>query len=85
VYQAELIETAIAMLEISSDTIEQAIAHELDAEHIVADRVQGQPCLFLTPLYRAEVGVAIHLHHLMERSTPWGRLDPDTVIPGVEQ
>src|SRR5688572_10521918 len=55
VHQAELIDTATTMLEMPSATIEQAIAHELDAETIIADTVEGQPCLFLTPLYRAEV------------------------------
>jgi len=84
VHQTELIETATLMLEIPTATIEQAIAHELDAAHIIADTVEGQPCLFLTPLYRAEVSVAASLHRLMAGVAPWGRLDPDTVIPWVE-
>jgi len=84
-HRAELVDTATAMLEMDSATIEQAIAHELDAEHIIADTVEGQPCLFLTPLYRAEVGVALNLQRLMAGAVPWGRLDPDTVIPRVEK
>jgi exodeoxyribonuclease V alpha subunit len=83
--QADLIETAAAMLEMDSATIEQAITHELEAEHLIADTVEGQPCLFLTPLYRAEAGVAANLHRLMAGATPWGRLDPDVVIPWVEK
>ena len=83
--QADLIETATAMLEMASDTIEQAIAHELEAETIIADTVAGDPCLFLAPLYRAEVGVATNLRRLMAGIVPWGRLDPDIVIPWVEQ
>jgi exodeoxyribonuclease V alpha subunit len=82
--QVDLIETAAAMLEMDSAIIEQAIALELDAEHLIADTVEGQSCLFLTPLYRAEVGVAANLHRLMAGSTPWGQLDPDVVIPWVE-
>jgi exodeoxyribonuclease V alpha subunit len=83
--QTDLIDTATAMLEMDSDTIEQAIAHELDAEHLIADTVEDQPCLFLTPLYRAEAGVASNLHRLMAGVVPWGRLDLDTVIPWVEK
>jgi exodeoxyribonuclease V alpha subunit len=82
--QTDLIDTAAAMLEMDSGVIEQAIAHELDAEHLIADTVEGQPCLFLTPLYRAEAGVAANLHRLMAGTTPWGQLDPDVVIPWVE-
>jgi len=83
--QTDLIDTATAMLEMDSAIIEQAIAHELDAEHLIADMVEGQPCLFLTPLYRAEVGVAANLHRLMAGTTPWGRIDTDVVIPWVEK
>ena len=67
VHQTELIDTATAMLEMPAATIEQAIEHELGADTIIADTVEGQPCLFLTPLYRAEVGVATNLHRLMAR------------------
>jgi exodeoxyribonuclease V alpha subunit len=77
-------ETAAAMLEMDSAIIEQAIAHELEVEHIIADTVEGRPCLFLTPLHRAEAGVAAGLHRLMAGTTPWGRLDPDLVFPWVE-
>jgi exodeoxyribonuclease V alpha subunit len=83
-HHAELVETASAMLEMHSATIEEAIAHELAAEHLIADTVEGQPCLFLTPLYRAEVGVASNLHRLMAGVVPWGRLDLGMVIPWVE-
>jgi exodeoxyribonuclease V alpha subunit len=85
VQQTELVDTATAMLEMPAATIEQAIAHELGADTIIADTVEGQSCLFLTPLYRAEVGVATNLHRLLEGAVPWGRLDPDIVIPWVEK
>jgi exodeoxyribonuclease V alpha subunit len=58
---------------------------ELEAENVIADTVEGQPCLFLTPLYRAEVSVASRLHRLMEGPVPWGRLDPNQLIPLVEK
>jgi exodeoxyribonuclease V alpha subunit len=84
-HQAALIETATAMLEIPSATIEHATHLELEAENVIADGVEGKPCLFLTPLYRAEVSVASRLHRLMEGPVPWGRLDPNQLIPLVEK
>jgi exodeoxyribonuclease V alpha subunit len=36
-------------------------------------------------LYRAEVGVATQLLHLLESAPPWGAIDPAKAIPWVEQ
>ena len=83
--QAALIETATTMLEMPSATIEHATHLELEAENVIADVVEGKLCLFLTPLYRAEVSVASRLHRLMEGPVPWGRLDPNQLIPLVEK
>ncbi len=86
VNQAELIDTASTLLEIPSATIERALDLECQEENVIADTIAGQPCLFLTPLYRAEVSVATHLHRLLDgKQLPWGQLDVATVIPWVEQ
>ena len=47
--------------------------------------IDGKPCLFLTPLHRAEVGVASHLLRLLTGDLPWGQIDPARAIPWVEQ
>ena len=52
VVQAELIEAATTLLEIPETTIAQAITLEVQEERLVADTVNGQPCLLLAPLYR---------------------------------
>ena len=85
VSQDELIEATATLLEIPAATIEHAIGLELQKAHIIADTIAGKPCFFLTPLYRAEVGVARHLRRLLEGPLPWGRLDPATAVPRVEQ
>jgi exodeoxyribonuclease V alpha subunit len=85
VEQSELIDTASQLLDISAATIAQAIELERQQDHLTADTLAGKPCLFLTPLYRAEVGVATHVHRLLAGALPWGHLDPATVIPWVEQ
>ena len=49
-------------------------------------RAHRRPALpLLAPLYRAEVGVATQLLHLLEGAPPWGALDPAKAIPWVEQ
>ena len=58
VVQAELIEAATKLLEIPETTIVQAITLEVQEERLIAESIDGQPCLMLAPLYRAEVGVA---------------------------
>ena len=85
VNQDELIDTASTLLEIPVSIIEQAIEHELQAEHVIADTLDGKSCLFLTPLYRAEESVAASVSRLLEGQPPWGNLDPDVVIPWVEK
>jgi exodeoxyribonuclease V alpha subunit len=85
VVQAELIEAATTLLEISETTVAQAITLEVQEERLVADTIDGQPCLLLAPLYRAEVEVATRLRHLVEGVPPWGAIDPAKAIPWVEQ
>jgi hypothetical protein len=42
----------------------------------------GQPCLWLAPLYRAEVGIASQLLRLLDGAPPWGAIDPAQVLTG---
>src|SRR5262250_490791 len=84
VVQAELVEAATKLLEIPETTIAQAITLEVQEERLIAEAIDSQPCLLLAPLYRAEVGVASQLLHLLEGAPPWGALDPAKAIPWVE-
>jgi exodeoxyribonuclease V alpha subunit len=85
VIQDELVDTATTMLEIPVSIIEQAIELELQEENLIAESIDGKPCLFLTPLYRAEVSVALSLIRLLEGELPWGQIDPAVAIPWVEK
>src|SRR6266568_4798063 len=85
VIHAELIEAATTLLEITETTITQAITLEVQEERLIAEAIDGQPCLLLAPLYRAEVGVATQLLHLLEGAPPWGTIDPAKALPWVEQ
>src|SRR5438132_177702 len=85
VHHEELIETAVTLLEIPVSTITQAVELECQEDHLVNEDIEGKPCLFLTPLHRAEVGVASHLQRLLQGDLPWGSIDPAKAIPWVEQ
>ena len=85
VIQAELVDTATTMLEIPVSIIEHAIELELQEENLIAESIDGKSCLFLTPLYRAEVSVASSLMRLLEGALPWGQIDPAVAIPWVEK
>src|SRR2546427_2135116 len=85
VHHGELIETATTLLEIPVAIIEQAVALECQEDHLIAEAIDGKPCLFLAPLQRAEVGVASHLLRLLKGALPWGAIDPAKAIPWVEQ
>src|SRR5256712_7470804 len=85
VVQAELVEAATTLLEIPEIIVVQAITLEVQEERLIAESIDGQPCLLLAPLYRAEVGVASQLLYLLEGAPPWGALDTAKAIPWVEQ
>ena len=85
VHQDELIEAATTLLEIPVTIIEQAVELECQEDHLIAEEIDGQPCLFLAPLQRAEVGVASHLLRLLKGDLPWGSIDPAKAMPWVEQ
>jgi exodeoxyribonuclease V alpha subunit len=85
VHQDELMETAGTLLEIPALTIAQAVEIECQQERLVAEDIDGKPCLFLAPLHRAEVSIAAHLLRLLQGTPPWEAIDPARAIPWVEQ
>jgi len=80
----ELSETAAKLLEIPQPIIESAIVAEIAEENLTPDEIGGRPCLFLTPLYRAELGVAASLSRLAPGAPPWGSIVAEKAIPWVE-
>src|SRR5262249_29869815 len=85
VHHDELLETATTLLEIPVAIIEQAVELECQDDHLMAEAIDGKPCLFLAPLQRAEAGVASHLLRLLHGDLPWGVIDPVKAMPWVEQ
>jgi len=81
----KLIDDAAALLEIPVTVIEQAVALEVAEGRLILEQIEGTDCLYLTPLYRAEVGVADHLQRLLAGALPWGQLEMDKALPWVQE
>ena len=80
----DLVERTVELLDVSPEAVEHAIGLEVAAENLMSESVRGEPALFLTPLSRAEAGVAGHLRRLLRGPPPWGSIDGDRAIPLVE-
>ncbi len=81
---AELLVLTAKLIEVGPELIETALALELDAGELVADTVEGERCVFLAGLYRAEQAIAERLRALAVGPTPWPAIDADKAIPWVE-
>jgi exodeoxyribonuclease V alpha subunit len=79
-----LCDMAVKLLEIPAAIIDEAITAELVEGNLIAEIHGNQEALFLTPLYRAEVGCATHLLRLNQGEPPWGAIDAQKAIPWVE-
>ena len=81
---SELVPLAVKLLQIPAEVIEVAIAQEIADEVVVPDTVDGEPCVFLAPLYRAERAIAEHIRRLATGAPAWPRFEADKAIPWVE-
>ena len=83
-YREVLAEKAAALLEIPPPIIGEAVAAELAEEHLAEEPIDGRPALFLTPLQRAELGIAAGLRRLLGQPAPWGAIDAERALPWAE-
>lgn len=79
-----LITTTTELLGIPAVVVDQAIDTEIAAGRLVGEVLRDQTCIFLTPLYRAEQGIARHLQRLMHGNTVWAAINLTTALPWVE-
>ena len=80
-----LVETAVKLLEIPEPVIQAAVDAEVEEGNLIREDLNGEPCLFLAPLYHAELGTARHLLRLSKGAPPWAAIDPDAAIPWAER
>ncbi|SDX87803.1 SF1B family DNA helicase RecD2 [Nitrosomonas halophila] len=76
---------AVKLLEIPAPVIDEGITAELNEGNLTAETIDQHETVFLTPLYRAEVGCANHLLRLNQGKAPWGAIDAQKAIPWVEE
>lgn len=76
---------AVELLEVPAELIETALRLELQDGTVVADSVDGTPCIFLAGLYRAEQAIAERLLALIKGALPWPFIDADKALPWIEQ
>jgi exodeoxyribonuclease V alpha subunit len=80
-----LLQESVKLLQIDEPILEQAIVAEIEAENLVQETIDGKPVLFLTPLQRAEQGIASSIKRLLDGYPPWSGIQADKAIPWVAQ
>jgi exodeoxyribonuclease V alpha subunit len=80
----ELTAQAVALIEVPPDLIVTALELELAEGEVVADTLEGERCIFLAGLHRAERAIAERLRALGRGQSPWPAIDAERAIPWVE-
>lgn len=80
-----LIKESVKLLEIDEAILEEAIREEVTQENLVPEEIDGVPCLFLSALHRAELGVANSVRRILSGAPHWGKIDLEKALPWVEE
>ncbi len=80
-----LLTAAEKLLEIPRPILAEAIDREVGAGRLIREPVEDADCVFLAPLYYAEVGVANQIQRLLPGPLPWGAIDIEKALPWVEE
>ena len=83
--QEALTTLAVKLLEVPGELIGPALDLELQGGDVIADTLDGQRCIFLAGLYRAERSIADRLHTLSVGRPSWPLIDVARAIPWVER
>jgi len=81
---AELTRATSELIEVGAGLIGAALGLELQDGELMADTVDGEPCVFLAGLYRSEQAIAERLRLLSRGRPPWPVIDAARAIPWVE-
>jgi exodeoxyribonuclease V alpha subunit len=81
----KLVEATYELLQVNQSVIKDAILLEVEAGNLVAEEINGEPCVYLAALYQAETSVAEELNRVRCGKIPWGKLNPEKVIPWAEK
>src|SRR3712207_2604170 len=81
----ELRALAAELLEIPPEVVDAALELELAEGAVVADTVEGRPCVFLAGLHHVERGIADRLLKMSEGGPPWPMVEADKALAWVER
>ena len=85
VTKERLIEKSVELLGVSCEVIEEAVKEEIVSGGLVRDEINGVPCIYLAPLYRAENSVAVSVRRLSMGELPWGGVDAGQALEEAEK
>lgn len=80
----ELVKLTVTLLDVDERIVRSALEAELADGEVVADAIEGKPCVFLRGLHLAERGAADRLLALARGAPPWPTIDAAKAIPWVE-
>jgi exodeoxyribonuclease V alpha subunit len=81
---AQLVPMAVRLLEVPAEIIATALDLELHDGDVIADSVDGERCIFLGGLHRAERAIAARIKALRSGALPWPPIDAAKAIRWVE-
>src|SRR5512133_2326336 len=81
---AQLVPMAVRLLDVPAEIIETALTLELHDGAVIADSVDGERCIFLAGLHRAERAIAARIKALRSDALPWPTIDAAKAIRWVE-
>ena len=81
---AQLVPMAVRLLDVPAEIIETALTLELHDGAVIADSVDGERCIFLAGLHRAERAIAARIKALRSGALPWPTIDAAKAIRWVE-
>ncbi len=79
-----LMARARELLDVRSEVVEEALAHEIESGSVVPDEIDSKACVFLPHLQRAERNIAEALAKLIGGRAPWPRIDAVRALPWAE-
>lgn len=80
----KLVETSCKLLEISDELASTALDTEVKEGNLVEEKIDERQALYLTPLHKAELGVAAGLFRLAQGHAAWSEVNVEKAIPWVE-
>ncbi|MBM6594831.1 SF1B family DNA helicase RecD2 [Microvirga pudoricolor] len=82
---AEALARAGLLLEVAGSILQPILENQCQAGVIVADTLDGTPCVFARHLYGAEMFIAVRLRDLAKGAPPWGEIDPSEILAQTEE